>query len=98
MKESSWELLVSTLVVADIENPKLACGALSCIIAILIATLYFTVPIALNPPATIEVLCQITQTASPTIIIHNSTTQTISQATQIINSTTTEIASKVHCP
>ena len=90
---------VAAVVAAALDyNPKLSCCISITIIAICIVTLTQTLPIALNPPQTIEVICQVTQTFSPTIIIHNSMTQTISQAPSIVNSTTIEIASKVSCP
>ena len=109
MKASSWDSLAFILALAVavvvavaamvVEGePKLSCCISICVIAVCIATLTQTLPIALHPLAMVTVICQVTHTASPTIIIHNSITQTIQGGATIVNSTTTEIASKVSCP
>ena len=85
-------------VAVTMENPKTACGILSIIIVVCIGTLFFALPIALNPPQTIEVICQVTQTSSPIIIIHNSTTITVTNSSTV-NQTMTEILSRSYtCP
>jgi hypothetical protein len=78
--------------------PKLSCCISSIIIAVCLTTLVFTLPTALNPPQTIQVVCQITQTGSPIIIIHNSTTITAIH-TLTTNTTLTETLSRSYtCP
>ena len=76
-----------------VDNPKTACVIFSCVIAVCLLTLPFTLPTALNPPQTIQVICQVTQTASPIIIIQNATTITVTH-TSITNQTMTEIVSR----
>ena len=76
-----------------VDNPKTTCVIFSCVIAVCLLTLPFTLPTALNPPQTIQVICQVTQTASPIIIIQNATTITVTH-TSITNQTMTEIVSR----
>jgi hypothetical protein len=88
---------VVAVVAAVWENPKLSCVISSVVICLCAVSFFFTLPTALNPPQTIEVICQVTTTQSPVILIHNSTTVTIT-GQSIVNQTMTEIASKVSCP
>ena len=90
--------VVVTAVVTMGQHPKLLSYTSSVIIALCLMSLYLTLPAALNPPQTIQVVCQVTQTGSPIIIIQNSTTIT-SIHTATTNTTLTEILSRSYtCP
>lgn len=81
------------VVAAAVKNPRLSCAISTVVIAVCLISLFFTLPVALNPPQTVQVVCQ-QVSATTFIFIHSSATQTI-VSTGYYNQTITQIATKV---
>lgn len=87
------EVVALVAVVAAVENPRRSCAISTVVIAVCLISLFFTLPVALNPPQTVQVVCQ-QVSATTFIFIHSSATQTI-VSTGYYNQTLTQIATKV---
>ena len=89
-------VIIVVVVTMVVENPKISIILSLFLIAVSIISLFFTIPIALNPHQIVEVVHRAIHNSTQ-IFIHKSTTQTIT-IHSVVNQTYTELVNQVSCP